>query len=61
MKLVSWYDNEWGYRYSISLLLRRVQTKAGVEYYVYIAGRFTVMIHDNIYCSFLQQPSAGPD
>lgn len=34
MKLVSWYDNEWGYRYSPSLLSVRETD------YIYRGGLF---------------------
>lgn len=52
MKLVSWYDNEWGYRYT---------------YYLASTSIFRLSL-DAISCNnlllilfFVQQPSTGPD
>lgn len=53
MKLVSWYDNEWGYRYSPSLLSVRETD--------YITEVVFLMVSDNcIFLFLLQQSSVGP-
>lgn len=56
MKLVAWYDNEWGYRYNTALSLSFSHSMQASE----LPGGANVMIHNGYFRFFLQQPSAGP-